>query len=141
MSAYWIDQFLLATAALTAALIAWKTLELARARLPQPLTRTGLDESLEKFERGLSLLASIAAAAPFVGLAATVLHIIEALGRLGLGADIGAIATPIAQALQSTLLGLAAAVPAVVAYNLFQRRLQLLTNRGQRTLQSMENPL
>lgn len=141
MSAYWIDQFLLATAALTAALIAWKTLELVRARLPQPLTRTGLDESLEKFERGLSLLASIAAAAPFVGLAATVLHIIEALGRLGLGADIGAIATPIAQALHSTLLGLAAAVPAVVAYNLFQRRLQLLTNRGQRTLQSMENVL
>jgi biopolymer transport protein ExbB len=139
MLAYGIDQFLLVTAAGTAALIVWKAVELARARLPADGAPASLDEQLEKLERGLSLLASVASAAPFVGLAATVLHIIEALGRLGLGGDISTIAMPIAQALRSTLLGLACAVPAVVAYNLFQRRLQLLTNRGQRALQSSES--
>lgn len=126
-----IDGFLLGIAALTAALIVWKTLELSRC--PRIATTARFDATLERLERGLTMLASVAGAAPFVGLAATVLHIIEALGRLGAGADIAAVSEPVARALQSTLLGLASAVPALVAYNLFQRRLQVLENRARRS--------
>jgi biopolymer transport protein ExbB/TolQ len=138
MLATLIDRFLLALAALTAALIVYKTFELTgRAAL----ARTDpVDAALERLERGMPLLASVAGAAPFVGLAATVLHIIDALGRLGAGADIAAVSAPIAAALHSTLLGLASAVPALVAYNLLQRRLQILENRARREAGSARDP-
>lgn len=72
----------------------------------------------------LPLLATIAAAAPFIGLASTVVHIIEALSRLTGQTDLSAIAGPIGSALYATLWGLASAIPALIAYNLYAARVE-----------------
>jgi biopolymer transport protein ExbB/TolQ len=118
-----LDLFLIALAGITLAVIAWKAVELTWPRwlgIETPVSTRGpdFDEFLEKLERGMVFLATVAAAAPFIGLGATVLHIMEALSLLkGTSPEATVIAGPIATALNSTLLGLASAVPAAVAYN------------------------
>lgn len=138
-----VDAMLYAAVALTVALILYKTLDLWFSKLwGNPLqarlgeSEASLEEAIESLESGLPVLAVIAATAPFVGLAGTVMHIIEALRALGgAGVDISVISGPIATALNSTLIGLASAIPAVIAYNLMQRRIQLVHNRHLRALQ------
>lgn len=94
-----------------------------------------LSEALDELESGLSVLAVIAATAPFVGLAGTVIHIMEALRGMGIsGADFGVVSGPIVTALNATLFGLASAVPAAAAHALMQRRIQLLENAHRRVL-------
>lgn len=94
-----------------------------------------LFDGIESLERGMTLLAVIAATAPFLGLGGTVLHIIDALSKIsGAALDISLISGPISTALLSTLLGLASAVLASVAYNLYLRKLQLIENRGVRII-------
>lgn len=76
----------------------------------------------------LSVLATITASAPFIGLAGTVFHIITALKQLnGSVSDITVISGPIATALYSTLWGLASAIPALIFYNLYARTLERFT--------------
>lgn len=137
-----LDILLIGLAGGTLALIVWKTLELCWPGLLRQLRIEAqadsvdtLNELLEHAERGLPMLATIAATAPFVGLAATVLHIMQGLEMLGGSAvEASLLAGPIATALNSTLLGLASAVPAAVGYNLLARRLQLAENRARRAL-------
>jgi pilus assembly protein TadC len=144
MLALLLDRGLVGLSAITVALIVWKSVELylpflqRRAGLDHTVVSDlDLDEGLERLERGMSLLATVAATAPFIGLGATVLHIMQALNSLaGSHAEAGVIAVLIASALYSTLLGLASAVPAAIAYNLMQRRLQVLENRARRKLQA-----
>jgi hypothetical protein len=154
MIAKLIDLFLLATIALTFHLVFFKSLQLylgqrlfkrplpaVLAGHPGPLDarKEAVSQELERLEGWLTLLATIAAAAPFVGLMATVMHIIEALSRMsGASLDIGVISGPIATALNSTLIGLASAVPAGIAYNLFSRRIQVLDNAARRALDRSE---
>jgi biopolymer transport protein ExbB len=78
-------------------------------------------------ESGLAVLASIGSTAPFVGLFGTVWGIMNALTNIGqLGsASLEVVAGPIGEALIATGLGIAVAVPAVLAYNFFTRRLKL----------------
>jgi len=80
------------------------------------------------FEVGLPVLASIGSTAPFVGLFGTVFGIIHALQRIsGAGsASLDVVAGPIGEALVATGIGIAVAVPAVLAYNFFVRRLKNL---------------
>jgi biopolymer transport protein ExbB len=80
-------------------------------------------------EAGLAILGSIGSTAPFVGLFGTVLGIIHALSRISsLGsASLDVVAGPIGEALVATGIGIAVAVPAVLAYNFFVRRLKGLT--------------
>lgn len=79
-----------------------------------------LDEAVEQKEAGLALLAQIAATAPFLGLMGTVMHIIVALQSLqGAGINVALLYGPLATAMYATLWGLAAAIPATLAYNLF----------------------
>jgi biopolymer transport protein ExbB len=80
------------------------------------------------FEVGLPILASIGSTAPFVGLFGTVFGIIHALQRIsGAGsASLDVVAGPIGEALVATGIGIAVAVPAVLAYNFFVRRLKNL---------------
>jgi biopolymer transport protein ExbB len=141
--ATYVDYTLVALVALTLGLILYKALELWAPKLvfrPSLAERVGadrnkLDEAIETLEAGVPLLAVIASTAPFVGLAGTVMHIMEALRALsGSAVDITLISGPIATALNSTLVGLASAVPAAVAYNLMQRKLQLMHNRKLREL-------
>jgi biopolymer transport protein ExbB len=75
-------------------------------------------------EGGLAVLASIGTTAPFVGLFGTVLGIINALRAIGHSgsASIEVVAAPIGEALVATAIGIAVAVPAVLAYNFFLRR-------------------
>lgn len=104
--------------------------------LPRAERRVRVDEELERLEGGMAALATIASAAPFIGLMGTVLHIVEALSRIsGASLDIGLISGPIATALNSTLVGLVAAVPAAVAYNLYSRRIQVLDNAARRVFE------
>jgi len=74
-----------------------------------------------EFKRGLSGLATIGSTAPFVGLFGTVFGIINAFTgmKAAESAGIGAVAGGIAEALLTTALGLAVAVPAVWLFNYF----------------------
>ena len=77
-------------------------------------------EEISRFERNLPWLAITAAVSPFVGLFGTVWGIIDAFHGLGAAgaATLRAVAPGISEALITTAAGLAAAIPAVVAYNL-----------------------
>ncbi len=73
---------------------------------------------------GLAFLATVGSVAPFIGLFGTVIGIYRALIKIGAAgqASIDAVAGPVGEALIMTALGLAVAVPAVLAYNWLQRR-------------------
>jgi len=77
-----------------------------------------------KLNGGLAFLATVGAVSPFVGLFGTVIGIYRALIKIGASgqASIDAVAGPVGEALIMTALGLAVAVPAVLAYNWLQRR-------------------
>jgi len=77
-----------------------------------------------KLSTGLALLATVGSTAPFIGLFGTVIGIYRALIKIGAAgqASIDAVAGPVGEALIMTALGLAVAVPAVLAYNWLQRR-------------------
>ncbi len=81
---------------------------------------------LSMLEKGMSWLATTGSVTPFIGLLGTVVGIISAF--LGLGfektASIQAVAPGIAEALVATAAGLIAAIPAVIAYNQFIKRLK-----------------
>jgi biopolymer transport protein ExbB len=78
-------------------------------------------------ESGLAVLASIGTTSPFVGLFGTVWGIIQALRAIGHSgsASLEVVAGPIGEALVATGVGIAVAVPAVLAYNFFVRRLKV----------------
>lgn len=78
------------------------------------------------FKKGLSVLATVGATAPFVGLFGTVIGIINAFGAIknaGAGA-IGEVSGGIAEALITTAFGLFVAIPAVWLYNYFTGRVE-----------------
>lgn len=83
------------------------------------LLEAALASSMYKFERGLSLLASVATTAPFIGLFGTVWGIYHALINISVQGQmsIAAVAGPIGEALIATAIGLFVAIPAVIAYN------------------------
>ena len=78
-------------------------------------------EELTRFERRLPWLAITAAATPFIGLFGTVWGIIDAFHGLGTAgaATLRAVAPGISEALITTAAGLFAAIPALIAYNIF----------------------
>jgi len=73
---------------------------------------------------GLSFLATVGSTAPFIGLFGTVIGIIRALIKIGAAGQpsVDAVAGPVGEALIMTAVGLAVAVPAVLAYNYLQAR-------------------
>jgi biopolymer transport protein TolQ len=77
-------------------------------------------EQMTRFERNLPWLAITGAVTPFIGLFGTVWGIIDAFHGLGTSgaATLRAVAPGISEALITTAAGLAAAIPAVIAYNL-----------------------
>src|SRR3546814_9943150 len=83
-----------------------------------------------KLESGLTVLASIGATAPFVGLLGTVWGIYGALIRLGAGghASIDAVAGPVGEALNIPAFGLFVAIPSVLGYNFFVRLNRITKN-------------
>lgn len=76
-----------------------------------------------RLDEGLTLLASVASSAPFVGLFGTVWGIYHALLSIGISgqASLDKVAGPVGEALVMTACGLFVAIPAVLAYNAFAR--------------------
>ncbi|MEY4979664.1 MAG: hypothetical protein RLZZ352_1934 [Pseudomonadota bacterium] len=93
--------------------------------------RNSLDHFVAQAQSGLTVLASIASTAPFVGLFGTVWGIYHAL--LGIGAagqvSIDQVAGPIGEALIMTALGLLVAIPAVLGYNALVRGNKLIAHQ------------
>ena len=85
--------------------------------------RMALARETARLESGLTWLATVGSVAPFVGLFGTVWGIYHALVGIGAAGQItlAAVSGPIGEALVATAAGLAAAIPAVVAYNAFTR--------------------
>lgn len=96
----------------------------------EQLIRRTQQEQESRLERRLLHLATVSSAAPFVGLFGTVWGIMNAFRGLSAAqaSSIQAVAPGIAQALIATAVGLAAAIPAVVAYNYFTARVQEFTD-------------
>ncbi len=95
----------------------------------------GLERSLRQtvqnlqrqLESGLATLASIGSTAPFVGLFGTVwgiMHALQGISATG-SASLDVVAGPIGEALIATAIGIATALPAVLAYNFYLRRMKL----------------
>jgi len=81
---------------------------------------------VHRYERALGFLATTGSTAPFVGLFGTVLGIIRSFHEIGMrgSASLATVAPGISEALVATAAGLAAAIPAVVAYNYFVQRIR-----------------
>jgi biopolymer transport protein TolQ len=105
----------------------------------------GASEEITRLERNMPWLAITAAVTPFIGLFGTVWGIIDAFHGLGTagGATLRAVAPGISEALITTAAGLAAAIPAVIAYNLIGGSIRTFAARGDdfglEVLNAMEN--
>jgi biopolymer transport protein ExbB/TolQ len=87
---------------------------------------------LHRLEVGLPFLATIGSAGPFIGLFGTVWGIMHSFTAIAHQKDtsLAVVAPGIAEALFATALGLAAAIPAVIAYNAISVALGRASNRG-----------
>jgi biopolymer transport protein TolQ len=96
--------------------------------LARNLGWTGSRESL-RLERGCGFLATTGSAAPFIGLFGTVVGIINAFEKIGQAgsASLAVVAPGIAEALIATAVGLFAAIPATIFYNIFVGQLRGIT--------------
>jgi biopolymer transport protein ExbB len=85
-----------------------------------------------RLERSLAFLGTLGSNAPFVGLLGTVIGIIGAFQQLDVagGQLTTGLMTVIGEALIATAVGLMVALPAIAAYNAFQRTIQIRLNRG-----------
>ena len=98
-----------------------------RKELLERHLRQQIQKEYASRESGLAVLASVGSTAPFVGLFGTVFGIIHALTAISksASASIDVVAGPIGEALIATGVGIAVAVPAVLAYNFYVRRLKV----------------
>lgn len=91
--------------------------------------RLWLDHFQKRLDGGMTILATITSAAPFIGLFGTVWGIYGALIGMGGGAEtalLDKISGPIGEALIMTAVGLAVAIPSLIAYNMFARWTRLV---------------
>ena len=92
--------------------------------------RASFQREMDAVETHLSFLASVGSVSPYVGLFGTVWGIMHAF--TGLGAlqqvTLATVAPGIAEALVATAIGLVAAIPAVMAYNYFSRRIRVIAS-------------
>jgi biopolymer transport protein TolQ len=92
----------------------------------QRALRKAIDIELSRLESRLAFLATVGSVGPFVGLFGTVWGIMSSFQRIGTTgmASLAVVAPGIAEALIATGIGLAAAIPASIAYNLFVTRIK-----------------
>lgn len=92
--------------------------------------RGGLSQANNQLETGQTMLASIGSTAPFVGLFGTVWGIYHALMTISGTQQVALdqISGPVGEALIMTALGLFVAIPAVLAYNAFNRQIRLIAS-------------
>jgi biopolymer transport protein TolQ len=89
----------------------------------------GEAEERDELSHGMTWLAVIGSVSPLLGLMGTVIGVMNAfLGIVATGStNIGAVAPGVAEALVTTVMGLAVAIPAVIAYNYYVARLNLVS--------------
>jgi biopolymer transport protein ExbB/TolQ len=96
----------------------------------QEMVQKGIRQRRKVFESGLIFLGTLGSNSPFVGLFGTVLGVVAAFKELGAasaaaaasGGGMGNVMSGIAEALIATAVGILVAIPAVIAYNLFQKK-------------------
>lgn len=100
----------------------------SRAEIEELMESKKLEERV-KMERYLGVLGTLGNTAPFIGLFGTVLGIIRAFEDLALSGSGGptVVAKGIAEALVATAAGLAVAIPAVIAYNYFVKKVKVIS--------------
>jgi biopolymer transport protein TolQ len=86
----------------------------------------GTSEELTKLERNMAWLATTASVSPFIGLFGTVLGIIRAFDQLGQqgSSSLRAVGPGISEALITTAMGLLAAIPAAIFFNIFGHKIK-----------------
>jgi biopolymer transport protein TolQ len=91
------------------------------------------NEETARMQKSMGWLATIASAAPFIGLFGTVWGILQSFRGLGAagGATLRAVAPGIAEALIATAFGLFAAIPALIFYNYFSQQIREIRARMQ----------
>lgn len=99
-----------------------------RDALERPLQQV-MQKILRRHERGLAELASIGSTAPFIGLFGTIWGIINAMKTISESGQVSidVVAGPVGEALIATAIGIAAALPAVIFYNYFLRKMKIWT--------------
>jgi biopolymer transport protein ExbB len=86
---------------------------------------TRMETHKAELEKGLPILGTLGSTAPFIGLLGTILGIIKAFGELSINAmNTNKIMFLLAEALILTAVGLAVAIPSVIAFNFFQRKVK-----------------
>lgn len=95
-----------------------------RQRVERAMSVT-IGREMDSLERGMTFLASVGSVAPFIGLFGTVWGIMNSFSSIAASnnTSLAVVAPGIAEALFATALGLVAAIPAVVAYNVFSTAL------------------
>ncbi len=95
----------------------------------QEIVQKGIRQRRKVFESGLIFLGTLGSNAPFVGLFGTVLGVVAAFKELGSASanmaasgGMGNVMGGIAEALITTAIGILVAIPAVIAYNIFQKK-------------------
>jgi biopolymer transport protein TolQ len=98
-----------------------------RQRIEQVMSVT-IQREMEAIEKRLGFLATVGANATFVGLFGTVWGIMNSFGHIAQSKNtsLAVVAPGISEALFATAIGLVAAIPAVMAYNYFMRRIRVL---------------
>ncbi len=90
-----------------------------------------IKEEKMKLEKGLAVLATLGANAPFIGLFGTVLGIIRSFAYLGSQSGSAAVMSGVSQALYATALGLFVAIPAVISFNIFSKKIKDLQAKAE----------
>ncbi|MBW8882766.1 MAG: protein TolQ [Asticcacaulis sp.] len=104
--------------------------ELLTSQVDRELSHIIANEA-DSFEDGLSILAVIATASPFIGLFGTVWGILQSFSAIATQGDtnLATVAPAISEALVATALGLFAAIPAYIGFNLFNAKVARFSNR------------
>jgi biopolymer transport protein ExbB len=95
----------------------------------QEAVQSSAREEIVKMNSGLSLIDVVITIAPMLGLLGTASGLVVVFGNIGESAEQANIARGIARALNTTIVGLAIAVPAVVAHSIFNRKVERMAAR------------
>lgn len=102
---------------------------------------TIVDKLIRPFDKNLWFLAMVSYVAPFIGLFGTVWGVMDSFASIGVNqsVSIGVIAPGLAVALGTTALGLIAAVPAAIAYNVFSKKSDDLYDKLDESVKEMKH--
>ena len=102
---------------------------------------TVVDKLIRPFDKNLWFLSMVSYVAPFIGLFGTVWGVMDSFAAIGVNqsVSIGVIAPGLAVALGTTALGLIAAVPAAIAYNIFSKKADDLYDSLDDTVKEMKH--